>query len=194
MSRSANSLEYQMTMRAQPTSQGNSGGRGTVVSNKSTDYKKYILYIVSNEPNSTRAVNAAAGVPDVMIQNVRNIPVVQRPRWLDRVPSLLSLDDNRCYTGTFCIDKLESIGKGLNAMPMDLVAAKTGSAENTSDELVFYSASSSSMRSKYGMFVPDVGKDDSRFSDNYKVSQADVDKLRSMREKPTSYRPNGTRM
>lgn len=174
------------------------------VSERSMDYKKYILYVISHDPNSIQAMTLAGGLMEILVQNVQSIPVVQRPRWLDRVPSLYSIEDNKCYVGTFCMDKLRTLaqdpillyqqqssrttrGGGEAQVKAAAAAANqqqqqtTGSAAGGGEKVPLAYGGSS----KFATFIPETNvstKNDPRYSDESKVSSEDFDRYVQMRQ------------
>lgn len=161
-------------------------GPMTAVSATPADYRKFILYIVNGDPNSNRAVLLASGLADVHIQNVRSIPALQRPAWLEHVPSLLSLSDNKCFVGTYCIEKLHQISSERSGAPMEIQNA----VKDPSSDPLFYSAGS---KSKFGVFVPDIGHEDHRYKSGSKISESDLEKYQRLRSTSGVYRPHATR-
>lgn len=57
--------------------------------------KSVVLYILDNDPNSSKAINIARNMSDVHIQNVRMLSADQIPNWLNSVPTCVVLNDKK---------------------------------------------------------------------------------------------------
>lgn len=77
----------------------------------------YILYVAppNNDRNSAQAAALAEQVPSIKTVYINQIPALQRPQWLTKVPSLLSLAENKCYTGSMCFTVLSQLVPGASS-------------------------------------------------------------------------------
>lgn len=172
------------------------------MSQSQADYTKYILYVVPGDPNSERAMSAAASMMDVLITNVRQMPKAQRPPWLASVPTLYDVHANKTYSGSLCVDKLASFRPATDysgdmyappANERDKVALidmgprfpGTGSSTGYSNIM------SAVTKDNVGKFIPEVGVDDERYKKDgrQKVSSAELDMYRQNRERRIPTQP-----
>lgn len=74
-----------------------------------------VLYILENDNNCQRAMQLAVNIPEIHIQPVRLLGADQVPKWLDQVPTLVTLSDRKIHSGSNAFDVLSRILEARNA-------------------------------------------------------------------------------
>ena len=75
------------------------------------DFSNMVLYVDPADKNSSRAMQYAAGIHDVHVQSIHDLPR-PLPAWLTGVPTIVEKNSGRAHRGTACIKLLDGHARG----------------------------------------------------------------------------------
>lgn len=163
-----NSLAHHLASRGSGVPAGNPSG---TLSTNQLDYKTYILYVAPRNAVSQEAMRLAVSLStDMEIKDATSIPQRARPAWLNGVPVLLCVNENKIYKGSGALQKIK-----------DLTSNEIlGTASQSAFSIGFQNDTLNPAGSGFAIEEPTID-DERRYSSSGKVTMNDLDRFNQLR-------------
>lgn len=144
-----------------------------------------ILYYHSEDVHSQKALALVRGSPSlartVQVRDIKTLPRIQWPVWLNGVPILAIIRDRRILRGKHCLEYLREASQG-TATTATATTTATGTGEGSSPTDFLPAAVSSAKSSATVSSFESSGMSTFQFDLDKKITEADLEKFQQNRE------------